>query len=257
MPALRSDATLPAASLVCISTLCIMAAVSLEHRYSIQSSALMSLYLGLSLLLGIAKSRSCFSRQGLYAVAGLSTASCAIKLALLLLLEVSKRSHIKDFALRKSLSREATSGFWTRAFFLWLNPTLLLGFKTILHVDDLGYLGDDFSAKYLSAKFEPVWAKCKPRKCEAILCYLFTYDKLISIDKHSSHALIRSSLLTLLHPFCAVIIPRLLYTTFSFSQPLLLQRVVRLIGEKSPSTSVRNGLIGATVLIYLGLAVCF
>lgn len=163
LPTLRSDATLPAASLVCISTLCIIALVYLEHRRSLQSSAFISLYLALTLLLDIVKSRSYFSTQGLHTIAWLSTASCVVKLALVLLEDVSKRTNIKDLAVRKSVSRELTCGFWTRALFLWLNPTLTLGYKTILQVDDLGYLGDNFSSEYLSAKFEPIWAKCKPR----------------------------------------------------------------------------------------------
>lgn len=74
-------------------------------------------------------------------------------------------------------------------------------------------------------------------------------------DKHSSYALAKSALVTLLRPFLAVVVPRLLYTAFTFSQPLLLRRIVGFLGEDDPSTNVRNGLIGATVLIYFGLAV--
>lgn len=250
LPTLRSDATLPAASLVCISTICIIALVYLEHRRSVSSSVFISLYLASTLLLDIVKSRSYFSTQSLQTIAGLSAASCVVKLALLLLEEVSKRAYIKDGAVRESVSRETTCGFWTRALFLWLNPTLTLGYKTILQVDDLGYLGDNFSSEYLAAKFEPIWAKCKLRKHNSI------YSTLISIDKHSSNALIKSCFLTFIRPFSIVFIPRLLYMAFSFSQPLLLQRIVRFIGDSNASTSVRNGLIGATILIYLGLAVC-
>lgn len=141
-----------------------MAAVVLEHRRSLRSSAAISLYLSLTLLLDVAKTRSYLSRPGLEAVGGLSVVAATIRLAIVLLQEVPKRTHIKDPALRESLSKEATSGFWNRSFFLWLNATFSLGFKSALRVDDLGYLGDDFSAEYLAAKFEPVWAKCKPRQ---------------------------------------------------------------------------------------------
>lgn len=161
LPALRSHGTLPGAVLVCISSLCLVAILSLEHRHSLRSWAFTSLYLSLTLLLDIAKSRTYFSRSGLDAIAGLSTASCIGKLALLLLEEVPKRRYIKVLALKNSLSREAISGFWTRALFLWLNPTFLSGYKTLLQVESLGNLGDDFAAEHLSAKFELVWAKCK------------------------------------------------------------------------------------------------
>lgn len=78
-----------------------------------------------------------------------------------------------------------------------------------------------------------------------------------SSDNHVSNPLIWSTVVTLRRPFLAVFIPRILYTAFTFSQPLLLQRIVRFVGEKDPPTTVRNGLIGATVLIYFGIAVCF
>lgn len=160
LPAVRSDASLAALSLVCVGTLCIVAAVSLEHRHSFRSSALISLYLSLTALLDAVKARSLFLRPRLHAVGGLAAAAAAAKLALVLLQEVSKRTHIKDPALRRSLSKEATSGFWNRSLFLWLNSTFLLGFRTVLRIDDLGSLGDDFSADHLSARFAPVWAKC-------------------------------------------------------------------------------------------------
>lgn len=162
LPAVRSDASLAALSLVCVGTLCIVAAVGLEHRHSFRSSALISLYLSLTALLDAVKARSLFLRPGarLHAVGGLAAAAAAAKLALVLLQEVSKRTHIKDPALRRSLSKEATSGFWNRSLFLWLNSTFLLGFRSVLRIDDLGSLGDDFSADHLSARFEPVWAKC-------------------------------------------------------------------------------------------------
>ncbi|OAA39066.1 ABC transporter, transmembrane domain, type 1 [Metarhizium rileyi] len=210
----RSDASLAAFSLVCVSTLCVVAAVSLEHRHSFRSSTLISLYLSLTALLDIVKSRSLFLRPHLHAVGGLSAVAAAMKLALVLLQEFSKRTHVKDPVLRKSLSKEATSGIWNRSLFLWLNSTFLLGFRTILRIEDLG-----------------------------------------ALDKHSSYALVKSALFTLLRPFLAVIVPRFLYTAFTFSQPLLLRRIVGFLGESDPSTSVRNGLIGATVLIYFGLAV--
>jgi hypothetical protein len=207
------------------------------------------------LLLDIAKSRSYLSRPGLEAAGGLAAAAAAIKLGLVVLQEVPKRTHIEDPALRESLSKEATSGFWNRSFFVWLNAVFLLGFKHTIRIDDLGYLGDDFSATHLASKFEPVWAKCKLHTAGIAVSWCLRRRANFEIDKRSSHGLLKSCLLTLLRPFLTIAIPRLLYSAFTFSQPLLLRRIVDFIGEENPSISVRNGLIGATVLIYLGLAV--
>ncbi|KAK2594831.1 hypothetical protein QQS21_007459 [Conoideocrella luteorostrata] len=233
VPTYRSSVSLAASSLSCVSTFCIVAVVNLDHRQSLQSSTFVSVYLSLTTLLDIVKARSYFFRSGLQAMGGLSSAAATIKFLLLILEEIPKRTQIRDSALRNSVSKESVSGFWNRAMFLWLNETLLLGFRDIIHVSSLGQLGREFSAKQLSDKFRPVWTK---------------YQR-------SSHSLIQSCFLTLMWPFIAVVFPRLLYIAFSFSQPFLLHRIVSFIGEENPSTSVRNGLIGATVLIYLGQAI--
>ena len=45
---------------------------------------------------------------------------------------------------------------------------------------------------------------------------------------------------------------------FSYSQPLLINRVIDFVGDSFGSTSSNNGygLIGATALVYFGVAVC-
>lgn len=55
----------------------------------------------------------------------------------------------------------------------------------------------------------------------------------------------------------AGILPRLLFSGFSFTQPFLIESVIRFVGAPSDEWSFRvaSGLIGATVLIYVGLAV--
>lgn len=65
----------------------------------------------------------------------------------------------------------------------------------------------------------------------------------------------KATFYTLFWPCCAVVVPRLLNIGFTFSQPFLIQRIVSFLSEESPSVNVRNGLIGATVLIYSGIAV--
>lgn len=232
LPAYRSVASLAASLLGCIAAICIIAIVNFEHRRSLQSSALLSLYLGLTILLDIVKVRSYLLRSGLQVVGGITVAIATIKFVVLVLEEIPKRKYIKDTALRTSMSKEGASGFWNRSLFLWLNSTLLLGFRRVLQVDHLGHLGVDFASENLSAKFEPNWRKYR----------------------NSSHPLITASFHTLFWSFLSVVIPRLLHTAFLFSQPFLLQGVVNFLGEEHPSPSVRNGLIGATILVYAGLA---
>jgi ABC-type multidrug transport system fused ATPase/permease subunit len=57
--------------------------------------------------------------------------------------------------------------------------------------------------------------------------------------------------------FCAGIPPRLLYSAFTFAQPFLINTVVNYVGQPSEEQNGDHakGLIGATALLYVGLAV--
>jgi len=62
----------------------------------------------------------------------------------------------------------------------------------------------------------------------------------------------------LFHPLLAIIFPRIFLIGFNFAQPFLITRVLNFLIEP-PSTSADSqsyGLIVATGLIYMGIAVC-
>lgn len=130
-----------------------------EHSHAFRPSSLFSIYLTIGVLLDVAKSRSFFYRGGsLYAVGSLVTAAAALKGLILLLEELPKTRHLLE---QRQCSTEVTSGFWTRALFLWLNKILFTGYRNIIDVEDLEPLGPEFSATYLSDRFATVWARSK------------------------------------------------------------------------------------------------
>lgn len=55
-------------------------------------------------------------------------------------------------------------------------------------------------------------------------------------------------------PFITITIPRLCLIGFTFAQPLLLLRTTNVVGDKDAPKNTTDGLIGATVLIYFGIA---
>lgn len=57
--------------------------------------------------------------------------------------------------------------------------------------------------------------------------------------------------------FATGIVPRLLFSGFTFAQPFLINTIVDFVGEpdEKKSEDISGGLIGATVLVYIGLAV--
>lgn len=109
------------------------------------------------MLFDVVKARSYFIRPGLTSLGALAVVSVISKSALLLLMEKSKRSLIRSTLFRVSMGPEVTSGFWTRSLFLWLNATLLAGFKNIISVDDLPDIGPEFDSDALLTQFLERW----------------------------------------------------------------------------------------------------
>ncbi len=64
-----------------------------------------------------------------------------------------------------------------------------------------------------------------------------------------------SCLQTLSRDFFSVVLPRLGYVAFKFAQPFLLQEVVLAVRKKELSAGVIASLIGATAVVYCGIAV--
>lgn len=60
-----------------------------------------------------------------------------------------------------------------------------------------------------------------------------------------------------LHLIVSSIIPRLLFLGFTFAQPFLINATIEHVGSSPDATSTAQGygLIGATALIYVGIAV--
>lgn len=156
-PPYFTQISVAAATFSLLSGLCIAALLYVEHIYIITPSALVSLYLTVSLILNIAKARSYFLRSGLDGLGRLTAVIAGLEFILLLLQEISKRRLVRvDFT--AALGRETLSGFWNRRLFLWINSTLLLGFRSILTVDDLPGLGPEFDSATLHARFLKQWS---------------------------------------------------------------------------------------------------
>lgn len=218
-----------------IGPLAIAVLLYTEHRRCIRPSTLLVSYLALSILLDLAQTRTLFLRypdSGL--IRAFLTASLATKLALLCLEEMQKRLLVTDKT--KNLALEATSGPINRSVFWWLNQLFLKGFKGLLQVGDLGSIDSKFDSAKLLAKLDGAWK---------------------ASDRRGKHVLITATPSAPKVAFLAPVIPRLFLAGFGFAQPFLINRVVSFVGDSDQRNAggIAGGLIGATCLIYLGLAV--
>lgn len=217
------------------STVCLGFIIYASHVFFLQSVAFLGLFLTVTLPLDIVTTVSHYHRDGLGKIARLHTAVPGLKLGMLLLEEVSKRSLIRADNLRASLGSEGVAGFWNKCLFVWLNPLLLFGFQNQITPDKLADVGPQLVSERLFQGFQKHWASIT--------------------NKHAKYALVKACLWAMPWPFLYVILPRLLVIGFTFAQPFLLQDVVNEVSAETPDPDVRRSLIVATALIYCGIAV--
>lgn len=136
----------------------------------------------------------------------------------------------------RNTSPEALAGILGRSFFWWLIPTLNRGYYVSLELDDLPHLDPKLSVPRLQARFSQVWKRWPKSKGKHLLLF-------------ATFTCFRGRLL-------APMLPRLFTIVCKFSQPLLIERAVTLLGETDEGNRVDSGimLISAAAIVYVGIA---
>lgn len=248
---LDTKMTVAASALSCLSSAALLPLLYMEHRRSVRSSSMVGLFLSVTMLFDATRARSYGMRGDLGRLAALAGLEAAWKLGVLLLEEVSKKSLVRSDEDRLALGPEMTSGFWNRSLFVWLNEMLLLGFKNAISVNDLPEMGQSFESELLHEQFQQEWRVGTSRCLRD--AFWKAADRILA-NKESRYGLLFALAKTMKWSLLVVVIPRLCFSAFTYMQPLLLQTVVSSVQEKQQQEVV-GGLIGATVLVYFGLAV--
>ncbi|KAJ3496548.1 hypothetical protein NLG97_g2578 [Lecanicillium saksenae] len=230
---LRSEIATTAAVISLVTSLCILVVLYIAHIYSLQPSALLSIFLTITALLDITKTRSYFRRDDMEAIGSLQISITILKFVLIIFEELSKRSLFYAEQLRSRVAKETASGFWNRYVFGWLNSLLLFGYKNDLTIDNLPNLDEDFNSMKLYDQFTPKWNR---------------------VNKTSTLGLLVALVWTTPWQAFKIIIPRLVFVGLLFSQPFLLFRIVSAV-QKGERDEEAHALIGATAFIFIGIAI--
>ena len=208
----------------------------LEHTRSIRPSTIIISYLLFTALLDLPQIRTLWLLDTELSVAPVFTTAFALKCILLVFESLQKRGSFIGHA--ANLPPEATSGVINQSFLWWLTELFRRGFRGLLSFSDLFVLDSSMMSAGLSSKIQSSWQKRKvpERRLELpiVLCKALWW------------------------PFLSMMPPRIVLIGLTFAQPFLIQRVLSLLAEDD-THQTRNmgyGLIGATALIYLGLAIC-
>ncbi|CAG8961703.1 hypothetical protein HYFRA_00006243 [Hymenoscyphus fraxineus] len=228
----RLSITTAAFDLISCVYICILSYV--EGRNTIRPSALLNFYLLVTTLFDVVRLRTLWllkeqesAYTGLHNIAIASSVSIGLKVILLILEATTKR------IVGSSLSPEEKSGIYSLRTFWWLNPILWLGRRKSLNIKDLFPIDTGLKTETYSSHLAETWNKA---------------------DTSSKYALLRAVLSTLKWPLIAPAFPRLILIGFTYAQPLLIKRAINFV-EKGGSEDIGYGLIGATVIIYIGLGI--
>lgn len=201
---------------------------------------LLSSYLALTVLLDVAQTRTLWlaSRNHIdIAFSGIYTSAVVFKVASLLFESQDKSRWIKWDA--KTHSPEETSGLIGLGSFVWLNRLFLSGYAKILQLSDLYPLDPAMCSEVLEQKLR---RHSPPPGCA---------------NRSGKNWLARALLKTLAVPLLLPVVPRAAMATFQLCQPFMINALLSYLEEAEPSKNSGYGLVGATILIYLGIAISF
>ena len=232
--AIRTKASIANAAVSVIGAGALGVLSFVEHQRTLRPSLILSCWLFITLLFDVAHVRTLWLQGYQSAIAATMTASVVIKAVLVVVEAIEKRNILRDEW--KAATPEETAGFYNQAFFWWLNPLFFKGYSKSLEVDELYTLDRHLSSDYLYPRVKTAWENIKAKSAHKLLLLYFDRFK---------------------WNFLCAVPPRLAYIGFTFCQPFLITRSVDLSSQPvdGASKNVGYGLIGAYIIVYVGIAV--
>lgn len=137
---------------------------------------------------------------------------------------------------RQERKQRTVSGIWGRSFWTWVIPLLRVGHANIIRIASIPRVDYDLQEEPTRTKLDAAWQGMQGHR----------------------HGLLRAAFTANIWPFFSAVPPRLLLTAFTFCQPFFINSSVSYLNNRPAAdhaSSYGNALIGACVLIYLGVAV--
>jgi hypothetical protein len=191
----RNRAAISSAALSLVGSIVLLVLSAIEHMRSIRPSWLLNMYLLLTVVFDVARSRTYSLSPELDAVATVFTSRVAVKLILAIVeARPKRRLLLPQFA---DCPPEAISGPYKRALFWWLNALFKKGYTESLTVDDLFQLDKHLQSDYLHHLLGSSWDRrklsygCRHMLCTSTDCTTFSSDThrpALSLRNHVTEA---------------------------------------------------------------------
>ncbi|KAI4863021.1 putative ATP-binding cassette transporter [Hypoxylon rubiginosum] len=226
----KTAVSVPAAVLTVVATVALAILSFFEHARSRRPSLLIGFYLVIISLLRAVVARTYWFIESGRPAASLTIAEIIVQLAIVALESCSKRPWFIDEG--QWISAEETASFLSRSLFTWLGNLFITGYRRQLTALDLHLIDHALSASQLEGKFGQ-----------------------LQVDTNLGRFGLLGMVLRCLGFYAfSPVFPRLCLTGFTFAQPFLASSVIAWIGDQSASDNAGYGLIGASFLVYAGIA---
>jgi len=212
----------------------------LEHSRSARPSIWLNIYLLFMVLFDVAQTRTLWLASANFQeviFSRVSTVSVVAK-AVLLIIESQHKSRWLQWDVTRHSPEEA-SGIFSLIAFAWLGRIFLAGYTKILTLGDLFPLDQSMATGALQLRLIDNLRSSK-----------------LKGQKHG-FGLAKAMAKTLKIPLLLPIGPRVTLIAFKFCQPFLIKSLLQYLEQPAEHASKNHGygLIGATILIYTGIAV--
>ncbi|PVH72950.1 putative ATP-binding cassette transporter [Cadophora sp. DSE1049] len=231
-PVLRTRSSIAAATLTLVDAVGLCLLSHMEHMHSVRPSAIINVYLIITLPFDVARSRTLLIHGTTQTFGAVFTSALAVKVLILISEAIEKRNILLDQY--RYTSPEVTSGIYNRSFFFWLNHLMRTGFSKVLVNDDLYPIDDDMASGVLLARADRAWKSANQDQSQALFW-----------------AMIRANMVAFL--YC--IFPRVCMMGFRYAQPFLLERSIEFANNPEDPDRVGWALTAAFGLVFLGLAI--
>ncbi|KAG2163329.1 hypothetical protein VTO58DRAFT_110787 [Aureobasidium pullulans] len=214
------------------SSIAVLTLSYMEHSRSLRPSMLLNAYLFITTIFDAATLRTLwlltpFSPR----ICNIFTVAFVIKAVVLLLEARGKRNYVKT---EQNKSPEDFSGLYGQALLSWLNGLVWKGARHLLKPEDLYDISEDVASERLSKRFAEEWkrqSKTGPADLKKVIFQLLKW------------------------PILVPIVPRLALLALTLCQPLLLKRLLDYLNNSdTESVNIGYGIIGAYLIVYVGLA---
>lgn len=132
----------------------------LEDQRSVRPSDIMVLYFFVASVVAIPRARTLWLLSPVTQLQAILWTLVTIGTACVLYLESLHKTQLLRLAYRQS-SKEYTSSFWVRSFFIWVLPLFQSGFSSILALHDMPEVDRAMQGESAENRLQAAWSKSK------------------------------------------------------------------------------------------------